>query len=110
MANTPPKTRNWKAWQDLQVGPGKTPTLYVTGQVETTNTNQTPHLKEHVPQGTNPKILLLNLTITTSGVGNAVVAWRDVRFEKKIKKDQYSSVDILWDGKSVGQAKVETVQ
>jgi len=82
----------------------------VTGQVEVTNTNQTPHLQEHVPQGFNPKILLLDLTITTSGIGNPVITWRDVRFEKNITKDQYSSVDILWNGEGVGHAEVETVQ
>jgi hypothetical protein len=109
MAYSAPTTKNWKAWQDLQPGPGK-PKLIVTGQVELGNTNETPHLKETVPQGINPKILLLDLTITSSGIGNPVVHWKEVRFEKKIEKDQYSSVDIMFNGNSVAQAKVETVQ
>jgi len=109
MEKTAPKTQNWEAWQDLQPG-SRTPRLYVTGQVEITNTNQTPHLAEHLPPGINPKILLLDLTVTSSGVGNTVVTWRDVRFEKDIKKDQYSKLDILWHGKEIGCAEVKTVQ
>ena len=44
-------TRNWKAWQNLQPGTNGAPTLHVKGEVETSNGNQTPHLKEAVPQG-----------------------------------------------------------
>ena len=109
MAYAAPKTRNWKAWQDLQPGPGK-PKLIVTGEVEVSNTNQTPHLKEHVPPGINPEILMLDLTITSSGVGNDVMTWKEVRFEKNIKKDQYSNIDILWEGDVIAQVAVKTVQ
>jgi hypothetical protein len=107
MANPSPNTRNWKAWQDLQ--PIGKPKLVVIGQVETSNSNQTPHLNEHVPQGINPKILLLDLTISSSGMGSTVMGWRDVRFEKEIVKDQYSSVEILWDGQCVARQDVEDV-
>ncbi|MFZ1884395.1 MAG: hypothetical protein WAU53_12555 [Rhodoplanes sp.] len=108
MPNPAPKTQKWKAWQNLQ--PPGPPRLIVTGQVEISNTNQTPQLREHVPQGINPKILLLDLTITSSGVGNDVITWREVRFEKQIIKDQHSSIDVLWDGQNIGRANVETVQ
>jgi hypothetical protein len=100
---TSPTTRNWKAWQNLQ--PPGPPRLIVTGEVQTTNDNQTPNLQEHTPQGINEKILLLDLTITTSGTGGAVLGWKPVRFQKNIKPNQYSSVDVL----SVAQIKVETV-
>jgi hypothetical protein len=66
-------------------------------------------LAEHVPQGINPKILLLDLTISASGAGGAVMGWRDVRFEKPIEKDQYSSVDVLWEGERIVGAKVKDV-
>jgi hypothetical protein len=46
MADTAPRTQNWNAWQDLQPGPDG-PRLIVTAQVEISNTNQTPHLREH---------------------------------------------------------------
>jgi len=107
MSKSLPNTKNWKAWQDLQ--PPGPPTLHVTGEVETTNSNQTPHLAEASPQGTNPKILLLNLSITTAGTGLTVIDFKQVTFTKKISKDQYTSVDIFLDGEQVGSAKVETV-
>jgi hypothetical protein len=104
-----PNTRDWKAWQNLQ--PVGKPKLIVTGQVETSNSNQTPKLSRHEPQGINPKILLLDLTITTSGIGNTVMGWRDVRYEESITKDQFSEVDVLWEGNVIVQIKeIETVQ
>ncbi|MGH6791663.1 MAG: hypothetical protein ACRECF_02855 [Methyloceanibacter sp.] len=108
MAHPAPETKEWKARQNLMPGPSQ-PKLIVIGKVQTSNTNQTPHLGETVPQGINPAILLLDLTITASGVGNTVMGWRDVRFEKPIRKDQYSSIEILWNGKKVGSAEVEDV-
>ena len=93
-------TRNWKAWQNLQ--PPGPPRLTVTGDVETTNSNQTPHLSEANPKGINPKILLLNLSITTAGTGLTVIEFKQVTFTKEISKDQYTSVDIFSDGDPVG--------
>lgn len=109
MADSAPKTQNWKAWQDLQPGPGS-PKLLVTGRVEVTNTNQAARLKERVPQGINPRILMLDLTITSSGPGNTVTTWKDARFETGIEKNQYSNVDILWEGKNIAHIDVKTVQ
>ncbi len=106
MANAP-RTRNWKALEDRQP-PGPL-TLYVTGEVETSNSNQIAQLREAVPQGINPTILILNLTITESGAGNAVMGWKPVRFEKKLTRDHYLSVDIHWEGKSIATCKVEVV-
>ena len=104
------KTRNWKAWQNLQPPIGPTVRLTVTGGFESTNTNQTAQLSEHRPQGTNPAILLLDLTVSTSGVGNPVVQWRDVASVKKdIRKDQYTEVEMLWQGQPIDKAKVESV-
>jgi hypothetical protein len=103
-----PRNKNWKAWQNLQ--PPGPPRLIVTGQVELSNTNETPDLREHVPQGINPEILLLDLSITAHGVGNPVMTWRDVRFEKSIQRDQYSTVEISWDGQRIESLSVETVQ
>ena len=108
MANPAPKTKEFKAWQNVQ--PGGKPKLIVIGKVETSNSNQTPHLSEHVPPGINPKILLVDLTITTKGVGDAVQDCRDVRFEKPITRDQYSHVDILWEGNIILHLTVETAE
>ena len=100
-------TKEWHATED-SMPPGGTK-LSVTGQVETSNSNQTPHLSETKPQGINPEILLLDLTVTTSGVGNAVMGWKDVRFEKKVSPGQHTHVDILWEGKIIQHLDVKPV-
>jgi hypothetical protein len=111
MARPAPQTRYWKAREDRQPGPGrKGVALIVTGEVEVGNTNETPHLAEHQPQGFNPKILLLDLSITASGVGNPVLTWKPVRFEKQVERDQHSEVDILWEGNIIARVEVEIVQ
>ena len=102
-----PRTRNWKAWEDRLPGPGMGVALYVTGEAETSNSNQTLHLHEAVPQGINPTILILDLTLTTSGIGNAVMDWKSVRFEKKLSRDHYSNVDVRWERESIANCKVE---
>lgn len=108
MENPAPRTKDFKAWQNVQ--PGGKPKLIVIGMVETSNTNQTPGLSEHVPQGINKKILLLDLTITTRGAGTTMMGWRDVRFETQIARDQYSHVDILWEGKVIHHLEVGTAE
>ncbi len=106
MANAP-RTRSWKALEGRQ--PQGPLTLYVSGEFETRNSNQTPQLREAVPQGINPTILILNLTVTEGEPGNAVMGWRPMWFEKKLTRDHYLSVDINWEGKSVATCKVEVV-
>lgn len=108
MAYSAPKTKDWKAWQDLQ--PVGQPKLIVTGQVEVGNMSDTPHLKEAVPQGIVASTLLLDLTITSGGTGGAVMNWKEARFEKPIKKDQYKQVEIRFGSEIVGKAEVKTVQ
>jgi hypothetical protein len=103
------QTKDWKAWENDQPGTGG-PTLHVTGLVETSNSNQTPVLTEASPQGINPAILILNLSITTSGVGNDVMGWKPAPFRKSVKRGQYSTVDIHHDGKSIAQVDVKSVQ
>jgi hypothetical protein len=108
MAQSRLNIRNCKAWEDRQ-GPGG-PTLHVTCEVETSNSNQTPQLKEAVPQGINPAILILDLSITSTGIGNPVMGWKQAKFEKKVSAGQYTSVDIHSNGQSVCTCKVEIVQ
>ena len=106
MANVP-NNKNWKAWEDRQ--PPALLALHVTGDVETGTSNQTPHLEQAVPQGKNPTILILNLTLATSGAGATVIGWKQARFEKGISREHYASVDIHWDGESIAMSKVEVV-
>ena len=100
-------TQEWHATED-SMPPGATK-LSVTGKVETSNSNQTPHLSETNPQGTVHNTLLLDLTVTTSGEGNAVMDWKDVRFEKKVSAGKVTHVDILWEGKIIQHLDVKPV-
>lgn len=94
---TCPDVSDFRAWINLQPpGPSK---LIVIGKVVTNGGNFVPRLTERVPQGINPTILLLDLTIeNTGGVGTTDVAPRDVRFEKAAGKGAYTSVEIHADG------------
>lgn len=105
-----PQTKDWKAWEDRQPGPGKEVKLIVTGQVQTSNSNQALQLKEAVPQGINPAILILDLSITSSGVGNTVMGWKEARFEKKVSPGQHTSIDIHSEGQSIARSDVKVVQ
>ena len=81
----------------------------MTGTVTTTRSNQEPQLTKAVPQGANAAILLLDLTITTSGdVGNEVMGTREVRYREEIKAGQYTSVEIRYSGQQI--AKIDTIE
>jgi hypothetical protein len=110
MAVRAPNTRNWKAWEDRQPGPEKIIKLIVTGEVEVSRTNDTPELKVAAPQGINPKILLLNLSINSPGApGGEQMTWKEVRFEKAVSAGEYTNVSILWEGNEIANCKVKVV-
>lgn len=94
-----PKTREFSAWINLM--PGSDPKLIVTGKVETNASNMHPKLKEAVPQGINPHVLLLTLTIDQTGdLGTQDISYRPARFEKPAERGQYTQVQISFDGES----------
>ena len=64
-----------------------------------------PYLKEAVPPGINPRILILDLSIKADGPGLEVLVRKPASFRKKVRADQYSSVDIRWDGNSIGNRR-----
>ena len=81
--------------------------LVVTGDVQVTATNYTPKLAEHRPQGINPRILLLDLTIVrTGGFGGQIVFYKHVMFTKRTSGNAYDEVDILYRGKVIQRIKV----
>ena len=83
------ETINWHAWIDTQ--PGADPKLYVTGEVRTSALNKFPVLKPAVPQGINPTILLLDLSIVEEGVGGQVVTFRPARYEQRAQSGRTAS-------------------
>ena len=101
-----PNTRNWKA-NELPNFIGRNYNVHVTGDVQVTATNKTPKLSFRVPQGFNPRILLLNLTIVTrGGFGGQIVFYKSVQYMKATSGDQYDEVDILFRGKIIKRIKV----
>jgi hypothetical protein len=105
----PRQTRNWSATESTNpVGADRT--LKVVGEVETFNSNETPALAEAVPQGPNHTILILDLTVTSSGTGLTVMGWDDVSFSKAVSEGQYRQVTIRQeDGESL-TIEVEMVE
>lgn len=94
-------SRNWKATESTNFGGGDRK-LRLTGEVQVGASNQEPVLTEAVPQGINPKILVLELsTVDESDAGTDVLTWKETRFEKAISEDQYDQVDVS------GQAVVD---
>lgn len=86
--------RNWKAIETTDFGGGNR-TLTVTGYVEVGASNEEPVLTEAVPQGINPKILILELGTTTTGSeGATVLTWKDAKFAKPVEEGEYTRVDI----------------
>ena len=103
---TAPKTRNWSA-NELPDFAGHRYHLKVHGEVETSATNYAPKLTEHIPQGFNPRILLLDLTIVkTAEFGGQVVAFRSADYDRPTNGHQYDEVDILFDGEIIERIKV----
>lgn len=97
-------TSGWEAWVNaMPIQPTPGGTLHVIGKVDTHSTDFA-HLEETVPQGVNPAILLLTLKVQ----GGIVPATnpQDVHFTKGLQKsDQYTSIEILHDGKVIKTIK-----
>jgi hypothetical protein len=103
---TAPNTRNWSA-NELSDFVGRHYHIEVNGEVETSATNYSPKLAEHVPQGINPRVLLLDLTIVkTAEFGGQIVEYHKVAFEHPTSGHQYDEVDILFDGEIIERIKV----
>lgn len=101
-----PNSRNWIA-NELPDFVGRRYRIFVTGDVEVTATNLFPKLSYHRPQGINPRILLLDLTIVSSGgFGGQIVFYRSVHYVRATSGDQYDEVDILFRGKIIKRIKV----
>jgi hypothetical protein len=93
------KCTGWKAWQDF-MPPGPS-TLHVTGTCRFPTHGYKVTLKEAVPQGINPSILLLR-KIVTPPTGPVILTPQDVpvHFRKKTNT-RYTAVTILPDGTTI---------
>jgi hypothetical protein len=89
------KLHDWEAIADMM--PPKPYQLRVTGKVKG-NEGQTTELVPAVPQGFNPKILILKLTILGRGAKPADL---DASYEDPDYDGQYKQVTILYEAESV---------
>ena len=81
----------------------KTPILNVIGSVEVPNPCYQAELKYHVPQGINPKILLLSLEVTyNGGICPEVVTRKPVGYSMLLMDcSQYDQVHIVETGQTI---------
>ncbi|HEX8167893.1 MAG TPA: hypothetical protein VF601_19170 [Beijerinckiaceae bacterium] len=119
-----PKTEHWRAIEEhwdlpgaASLLPGKLAAeakkllkpqdlLVVTGLVTLGNTNLHPRLSERKPQGINPAILQLDLTIKEQGTGNTVVHKQQVMFLKLVECGQYRNVEVFYENKKIADVPV----
>ena len=94
------KCTGWQAVQDSQ--PPLRPRLRVTGRCTFPTPGYKVTLKESVPQGINPRILLLTKTVTPpKGPVPQVLQTILVGFEKKNATTRYDSITILPEGTTI---------
>ena len=83
----------------------------MTGEVETVNGGIVPVLQRAEPQGFNPAILILELTLENTGPGTTDIAYRPARYEEQVEVGQYTEVDIRWEHTAlVARIDVEDVE
>lgn len=101
-----PYTRNWSA-NELSDLVGRHYHVEVKGEVETSATNLLPKLTFRAPQGVNPRILLLDLTIESEGgLGGQVVLLRKADYTRPTSGNAYDEVDILFEGEIIERIEV----
>jgi len=102
-----PYTRNWSALE-LSDLTGANTHISVNGEVEFTATNLVPKLALHKPQGINPRILMLTLTIEPQGqIGAPTMAFKPAADKQPTSGKAYDEVSILFDGKIIQRVKVD---
>ena len=101
-----PSTRNWTA-NELSDFAGGHYHVEVTGEVQTSATNYMPKLSYRNPQGINPRILMLDLTIEkTAEFGGQIVMFRKAHYSRPTTGDEYDEADILFEGQVIERITV----
>ena len=93
------ESKDWSAWEDHQP-PGPI-SFYVKGTIVVRATNYAARLVTKVPQGINPKILLLDLFVEKTGpIGGDAITELEARYseESDYKTGTYTEVTILSQG------------
>jgi hypothetical protein len=92
------KTSNWHAWINMQpIQPTKGGTLHVTGEI-VDHPTQVATIVKKVPQGINPRILLLEIIIHTSGV--PIKQPQTMNYPESLAEGQkYDSIEVFLNSK-----------
>jgi len=102
------ETKDWYAWLDTM--PPNPNGFHVTGSILVPHPGVKASLKDSVPQGFNPKILLLDLIVEAiPGYWPAVMTWINVRRDEVFEGNGYDSIQIFLKGQSIGGADVEII-
>ena len=101
-----PSTRNWTA-NELPDFAGGHYHVEVKGEVQTSATNYMPKLSYRNPQGINPRILMLDLTIEkTAEFGGQVVMFHKADYSRPTTGNEYDEADILFEGQVIERITV----
>lgn len=88
------QSRGWYAVESTDLT-GNNRTLAVTGEVEVSHINEEPVLTEAEPQGINPTILILDLTIKTDiGAGGDATRWKKASYSRPVGRREFHQVDV----------------
>ena len=97
MAGPAPKTKAWSAHENKHKPSGLH--LLVSGQVEVSDANKQPVLRETKGDGNT---LALDLKIEDcSGPPIDVKVWKAAFYHKEVSKNQFSGVAVRWDTKTI---------
>lgn len=103
------ETKEWFAWNNQM--PPKPDDFHIVGQAKVPNPGVEVMLVPRVPQGTNDKVLLMNLIlIQKPGVWPQIVTWMQARYDKVLPSAEYERVDVFCDDKIISSVDVVTVE
>jgi hypothetical protein len=88
------ESRGWQAIEATDLV-GSSHWLTVSGEVEVRRSNETPKLTKTEPQGSNPSILLLTLSVDVPDQpGGDIMEWKSVVFHREISAKAYKEVTV----------------
>jgi hypothetical protein len=101
-----PPTRDWYAWNNLM--PPRPDDFHIVGEVQVANPGVDVLLVPKVPQGINPKILLMDLVLVQRpGIWPQIVVWKQARYDKV--NVTYDNVQIFCGTVVIADLAVDTV-
>ena len=99
-------TRDWYAWNNLM--PPRPDNFHIVGEVQVANPGVDVLLVPRIPQGINPRILLLELVLTQQpGLWPQMITWKQVRYDKV--NITYDQVEIFFNNQNIASVPVDNI-